>query len=356
MMGRRIQMQQLTQIIVLVALGIFWCAPNEADAAEQRCDQLGASCVCSEPLQATAYLQVGILPYWNPNDSTSKECSGESPAVRGGFIIENSPAKFSASSDPTILNALPPGNSVARVFKTSEGYTGIFESGHVLGVSGETPPLTRVAARWYQYYSPNFVWSTTATCSNSGKLATFYAPGLGPQITTADGGGNYTWYGWADGWNIDGLDCCNVGPGLDPTAENNAASRRGRWFRYELVFVNATGARGLRVQLFSKNVTDGQPEKALLDSYVECPSCGTNGWTAAQGATTNFTPRAALARVEFPNLFRWGTDCPGFAAVSHAMLAAWPTDTGQRIGAAVEVEGGGGSNPAPNAPVGLIIQ
>jgi len=33
------------------------------------------------------------------------------------------------------------------------------------------------------------------------------------------------------------------------------------------------------------------------------------------------------------------TPCAGFASFSHFLYAAWPTDAGQRIGAAKEVEG-----------------
>ena len=37
------------------------------------------------------------------------------------------------------------------------------------------------------------------------------------------------------------------------------------------------------------------------------------------------------------------TGCAGWEGYSHYMMAAWPTDEGQRIGPAVEVEGGGSS-------------
>lgn len=38
---------------------------------------------------------------------------------------------------------------------------------------------------------------------------------------------------------------------------------------------------------------------------------------------------------------------PGYTAHSHFLVAHWNTDTGQRIGAASEVEGGGGPPPPP---------
>ena len=78
MMGRSIQMRQLTQIVALVVLGLVWGASNEAGAAEQRCDALGANCVCSEPLNTPTLVQDPQIPgNWNPADSITKECTYE---------------------------------------------------------------------------------------------------------------------------------------------------------------------------------------------------------------------------------------------------------------------------------------
>ena len=40
----------------IIGLGIFWIANAEA-ANEQRCNDLGANCICSEPLNTTTYTQ-----------------------------------------------------------------------------------------------------------------------------------------------------------------------------------------------------------------------------------------------------------------------------------------------------------
>ena len=48
------------------------------------------------------------------------------------------------------------------------------------------------------------------------------------------------------------------------------------------------------------------------------------------------------------------TGCTGWLGFSSYVLAGWDTDEGQRIGAAVEVEGGGA--PPLAAPSGLSVR
>ena len=48
--------------------------------------------------------------------------------------------------------------------------------------------------------------------------------------------------------------------------------------------------------------------------------------------------------------------CKGFKALSHYLAASWDVDQGQRIGAATEIEGGGGGPTVPAPPTNLRVQ
>jgi len=63
----------------LAALAGIFIVPLGASAAgnEQRCNELGAGCVCNEPLNAGDNLPAEPDRHWNPSDTTTKECDGE---------------------------------------------------------------------------------------------------------------------------------------------------------------------------------------------------------------------------------------------------------------------------------------
>src|SRR6267143_6892286 len=104
MLERPMTTQRLTQAIVLAALSLLWA--TNAQAEEQRCIGLGANCICSEPLNTTTF--AGGLGFWNPADSTTKECSVEA-AVIGGAVVRNGPVF--GTNDATAMAALPPGHT-----------------------------------------------------------------------------------------------------------------------------------------------------------------------------------------------------------------------------------------------------
>jgi hypothetical protein len=106
MMGRRIQMRQLTQIIALIVMGVFWGASNEASAAnEQRCTELGANCVCSEPLNTNTWTQP-TASYFNPAADNSLGTS--LPAMRlrhvGPFASINTSRQISILLAITVVS------------------------------------------------------------------------------------------------------------------------------------------------------------------------------------------------------------------------------------------------------------
>jgi hypothetical protein len=174
-----------------------------------------------------------------------------------------------------------------------------------------------------------------------------------------NGGGAHHAYGWSQGWNHP-VDCCYAGPnttnyyGPAPLA----TTRRGKWFRAEMVLTNRAGGsspNGFRAEIYLKNVTDNTAEQKVIDTR------GTSyGGLVPWGGWSDLTPpfkQNLLAMVAY----RQGT-CAGYYGFSHLMAAGWDTDSGQRIGAAYEIEGGSGGPPPPppavppSPPSGLIIQ
>lgn len=353
MMGRRIQMRQLTQIIALVALGIFWGASNEALAAnESRCNQLGANCNCSEPMNTATWSDVLNATWFNPADTTvsDKQCAS-SNAIKGGFYETGAGSlNLQVASSGEALTNLPSGHTNNYVVRTNDGigygfFAGNFEA---------SMPTARRSVRYYHYWSTNYSFVNEVTgCTNSNKYMEFGASSVaGPMFTVV--GGTWSLYGvnTVFNWNRT-IDCC-VGPGPGNYANGPGTSAlKGKWYRIEIITHNAapTGP-GTYFEVFIKNVTDNGPELQILDTS-QAANYLLGNWDV--NFTTNLHP---IANIDFMsiNTYRAGT-CTGFQAYSHYITAAWSTDAGQRIGAAVEVEGGGGgTNPPPAAPVGLIIQ
>src|SRR5215472_16779676 len=374
-------------------------------AAEQRCTELGANCVCSEPLNTTSYAYAGV--YYNPGDTTSQECQvtfgegGPGYALRHTYNVAG-PTDVWGTNDPTILSRLPKRQSVLQyVARSWDGHVNELALGHnVWGynpcptylcsrtaldavtpgvISGSYVSKVRLNFRYYVYFSDNYAFSLDdlgPNCTN-GKEA------LVDNIDLTHGGGskiiayNFGWgydastcaaIGLAPGcgnFKIDGVggsswegDCCNTGPTTAAADQGPLSSStwRGKWWRFEIAVTNRFGP-GYRLQVFLKNVTDDQPEQTIIDTN------GSYGWGGS-----NWVPSTQLVPSEMTPLFyywvggkyygyRAGT-CPGFVALSHFTMAQWDTNTGQRIGAAYEVEGGSPQpldTMAPAAPTSLRV-
>jgi len=342
---RRLLIVAAVLAVVLSGLSL----PSYAGSPEQRCSQLGGNCLCSEPLQMTGFTR--FSDYLKPNDSTTKACNTE--GVGDGYTILRQTDDLIGSSDATILSKLPTGNSVARVLKGPEGHNGIWNLGHMLSGSD---PTARYAVRWYLYYSPNFQFDDKVTCMNSQKwmVGSTNFPN-NPQSGIHSNGSlgavfhQYAWSGWSPS-----LDCCPNGtPGYNPLGPSRSLLP-GRWWRFEVVVKNRTGP-SLSFEVYVKNVTDNTAEVKVLDTTIPCVGCGndpTNDWSLLSGATSSLVPPTTYRETRTEH-FRNGP-CAGFYAVSHYMSAAWSTNAGQRIGAALEVEGG--ATPNPSAPGPLTVQ
>ena len=93
------------------------------------------------------------------------------------------------------------------------------------------------------------------------------------------------------------------------------------------------------VELWRTNVTDRGSTIKVLDTADTTFGPGTGGddWTSVQATTMKPNDRLDAFRITG---WRNG-DCAGFLGYTHLLAAAWDTDAGQMIGAAMEVEGAG---------------
>jgi len=316
----------LCSLALLLSLGLL----DTLDAAEQRCNELGANCICSEPLNTNVY--TGGPSFFNAADTTSQQCSLESTNAP----ISRNSATIVGANDPTVLARLPAGHSVNFYMRANDGHTGIFWLGHDLGRSSPTPPTARVAYRWYRFYSANHQFNGEGACENS-KLAQ-----SGPIVDHT--GQRVHAYAW--GGLTNSVDCCFVGPNYSSSAPQTWAAWKDRWWRFEIVIRNrGAGQTGFTLQMYGKDVTNNGAELTMVDSSIPCLGCGPNPWTSTQAA--NLIPTSTVNSLASNN-YRQGT-CTGFQGYSHFMVAGWDTDQGQRIGPAYEVERVL-ANPAPAQP------
>lgn len=348
-------MRQLTQIIVLVVLGIFWGVSNEAWAAhESRCTELGANCICSEPLNTNSWIVINTWGY-NPADTTGsdKECRNEGVAGVAYFSTDPTGAKSrfsvaSAATDPAIFTALPQGNTVTYVWRspTGEG-TGVISNRFRIG----TDPFVRQGIRFYRYYSSDFTFTgptpPDAPLCNSLKIMQMGSKGNYSGGPMFQGVGNWAFYDFSTstGWSAS-VDCCGE-PKIPGQAASlpTRASVRGKWIRFEGYIVNNTTSGTTSNEWYMKNVTDNTPEVRIAD-------------TAGAAQFAGVHPASPM--IDFSvNGFRSnnGNACGGYFAHSHFLAAAWTTNAGQRIGAAVEIEAGGstGDTAPPVPPTNLKI-
>jgi hypothetical protein len=328
-----------------------------AFAAEQRCTDLGANCICSEPLNTSNIVRGAVLNSdegiyaWNPADSTTKECNAEGSP---GAAYSSTQTYFPYSTnDSTILNALStqPGRP-SWVTRKADGHADIFWIGGVIGGTF----VKKAAIRLYVYWSSNFTFAYTGSCNNHKNFETeSLTTTLEGTVDNGSGGGAHSVYGLAQSppqWNKVS-DCCFSGPntsnyfGVTP-----ASARRGKWYRTELVLTNRAGGaspNGFRAQIYDKNITDNGPEELVIDTRGTFAS-GLDPWLG----WTDLTPNFRQDWLTFAG-YRDGV-CPGYYALSHILIAGWNTDTGsERIGAASEVEGGSPPVGTPVLTVSSII-
>lgn len=331
--------------VLLVIICILPSISYAATDSEQRCRDLGVNCVCSEPLQATAYTERVGGTFYDPNDSSLNPCNGQGDGLGTGYAITRTAGDLTASTLSTILDALPSGHSVARVLKMPEAYTGDLYIGYAF--ASDTTFNERVAVRWYEYYSSTHGFDDDPASCNASKL--FEILRDGSSLIYDEGFGPPSAYNFLT-FNSEGSqDCCGFGQLNVNTPSQTMADmsgpdagfggvspyyqyQRGKWLRWEVVVVNRDStnvANKFETHVYVKNVTDGGSEYEIISS------CDTDG-----GLTSPCSHRASTVFFDFHiNGYRQDT-CPGYRAYSHVVVAGWDSNAGQRIGAAEEIEGG----------------
>jgi hypothetical protein len=284
-----------------------------AEAAEARCTELGANCVCSEPLQMTGFTGFNDA-FWNPSDSTdSKQCNGEGDGLGVGFTITRNGATLDlfGEGDATVLSRLPAGHSVSRYLRGPDDHQGTWFTGHTFSTS--TQYAARLAMRFYTYQSDDFtlINQDNPTLGCNGKFMQF-----NNDLKIDQGYGDGNMYNWYEIGNVE-QDCCFSGP-------SPAGGQYGKHWR---------------MRVYRKNVTDNTPEVLWFDTDEP--------FTQANPGATPITPKYGLVSafntflVNFYRQENVAGQCQGYRALSYVMVAGWDTDAGQRIGAASEVEGDG---------------
>jgi len=360
MMARKIHIQQQTQIMVLVVLGICGGLSGEAQAAnEARCIELGANCIASEPLNTNVYTSASGQDYWNPADTSSSDKQANNDGIVGAAVSEEGGFKETPINSGEAINALPPGHTVNWVLRQPIG-----GGGQAISAKFDTTSPTALRSfRFYRYYSPDHVWTGPSNpLCNSGKLLQISNNGTftGGPLASLNGGVSFYDVNTSFGWSQTiAPNCCMTAPGSQGVTLPSQAQLRGRWWRIEFALHNAApGGPGTYWEMWIKNVTDNQPEIKVMGSRVAMTLGPDSSFWWQSPMTDNLHVSAGQMRDFAINMFRSnnGSTCDGYIAHTSVLWAAWSTDAGQRIGAAVEVEGGGGTNPPPAAPVGLTIQ
>jgi hypothetical protein len=324
MSTRFIAALRLTQTLVLAAWPLLWAA--NAQAEEQRCAELGASCICSEPMNTTTF--AGGPPFWNPADSTTKQCSVESGAI-GGAIVRTTNT-ITASADATALAALPAGHSVSRFVRANDNHQGTYFVGSGVPVSSS---FLRIAARWYMWRTPVFDFVDEGSCENT-KITEFDNGARVTYIPNTFSTYNYTEFSPS-------VDCCTSGPGPDSNVPSS--QMKGKWWRYEVVMTNRSGPN-FDFKMYAKNVTDDGPELTVID-------------LSSRSSVRNLTPPSLMSTLLSNNHRYSGSgSCRGWIGISHYMMAGWTTNAGQRIGPAAEIESPGAITPPTNLRVSKLLE
>ncbi len=312
-MGRKETARLYSRLAVLAGLWVglvSWSYHSEA--AERRCGELRANCVCARSLEANGWAKSGIpgntYSYnWaetNQDTSDPKLCGYITTEGKRGVYIQ-------ADGTPSVTTGL-------------NGRPALLANGLVLTLApGDDQWISsvaragRIGIRYYFKLGPG--WQTTAD-----------GPGFpGPSSCTND---KYTQLGTYFTANNNGFyfEGGGLGFGIAP------ANVIGDWVRVEhYVHIDANGNPGPH-EIYFTNLTKGYTKSA-----TNLPDAVGYGKQALDGFH------------DVIHKYRADT-CAGSISLMYPIMANWPTDAGQRIGPASELEGG--TLVGPSAPRTLGLQ
>lgn len=365
--GRQLLLIVLLSIVpAMLEIAPQWSTPALAGNSTW-CQNNPSICVCDEPLQATSYATLFGYDF-NPNDTSTFECTKATPSAPGSVLEDGAGFRYVVETSGEMFTALPSGATATHLLRTKTGAEGNSggggkNAGHDYSVTAGTSTVRR---EWqgYKYWSSGAdvvedgLPDNGSNCSNTGKIMQLGMDATLSAILT-DVSGGPAMYGWI-GWNMGALACCVTGPGFDsaPIPYTNAAMR-GKWYRLSVVVTNtATTGSTTVIQVYMKNITDGTAEVKVIDTSiphsVHQPGYPANAdWTSTIAST--FKPSAANLDQIYFDMFRRDV-CAGFIGIAYITAAAWSTDSGQRIGPMVEMEGGGSSAAIGNLVLTRIVK
>jgi hypothetical protein len=316
-------------VIALLVLAAALSHAGVVGAQEQRCQELGASCSCSEQFNTNAFT-IQNNTWMNPTDgNTAKNCS-----ELGDGSSTVSPTNWTQHTGASV--GLP---QLDWVWAT--------RSGVVYGRNITAATVRRAAVRYYFRFSSDFQYGSTGSCGSS-KLSQF-------------------------GWNVNGSSTPEyqwaglTGPRTPAVRIQGFAGGAGRgvWnapAQYQKGFSFETcKTRWCRLEM----IVAGESVRAGSGLFVEAEVVALGTSPAQRVVTARTSIGSAGARHDtvyswIANAFRGGS-CAGTRYISHAMQAEWSTDADQTIGPAREIEGGGSApasapaNAPPNPPTNLRL-
>ena len=310
---------------LLLAISVWLLASGTAFAKspvnEARCTALGANCICSSSFDTDNFVDDAtwtsslIDPSkwtvrYTEADATTEECSNASRSADdtdGGWFGStghslNSSPGFLAGSTSTYAWSI-----------TSDG--GTHQAKH-----NEAPSAgadVRQCLRYYVNFTTGYDWA----CSGGNEPASrkqarlLFNDSGSCHFLEATSGGWY-WDSTIDGGETSDAWTTNGDPGTECTGANN-------WCRVEVcVAGNLVAQTGMTLYGRVNDASDG----TLLasDTWV----------TGLTGTGSSLSTEVEFYRESCSSSTR---------SVSHMMIAEWATDADQWIGAASEIEGGGGA-------------
>jgi hypothetical protein len=348
-------------------IALFASSPAAArPGIEASCDELGANCLCSAPLNNASWETLVIgrqggtgdkLLARSPNDV--KPCQGEivGSGPNQGMKVMTIARERSVEQRPAASVDLPPtASGINYVYNHKGNGGGRFGARLTVNNQVAVNPIKRICTRYYFRWhedTPNYYMSTGCNQKNhevssnsqderyvvpfhthgSVKTLAGVRIGLPPGNKLFDDNAVHS-----NGWDL-------------ATASNGGA------------YLNHCLDEWCRVEICTSYTGDFPQDWSgfAIDAYIETVETRkrTQLTTPPAGPLSGADNLSNFSMVNhyFPSLGdgtggTYPQQCSlagGGRMYSHIMLAAWPTNEGQYIGAASEMEGGGVNPPPPAA-------
>lgn len=331
---------------IAVAMALFFWV-GSATAQEQRCNELGSVCQCSERLDTNAFAWDNTpqaSEEVNPTDTNSKQCRG-GKAIQVGEQNGNS-AQITYLL-PTAETGMPAVNSVNYVWRWNRG------QGYILGY-GNTPlqPSTkRLCYRHYLRMSPNYDGGNIATDPTSPNCdaGKFNQQKWSQTYDLQSGSAGCAGRNCDFAWGVPGWPGFSQPGNVFPAdIDFNYSDCYGQWCRFETCVSGdfAGGTGNFFAEGYIRRLSDGKQRNwrrynlgagnpGLNMGVAPWIVNGFRGDANDPGTCTNGFPQDATNR-------------GAWREVSYLMQAEWPVDvSGTFIGPAREIEGAAGSPPPP---------